>query len=137
MRKNSSFEKQFGNWLDLSLVSPVPGAVRALVFCISRRELAYVIELNGTAEFSHASSGWTWSEIWSPDAPKLIIPPDDGCVRFSEHCRKVRNAIRHYLEVGVLAHRLTAAEGIAIEALSEGFSLIWTRDQSRQVRIFE
>lgn len=97
MRKNRSLEKQFGNWLDVSLASPVPKAVRAFVFCISRRELAYVLELNGTAKFSRASSGWTWSEIWSPDAPKLIIPHDDAGGRFSEHCRKVRNAIRKHL----------------------------------------
>lgn len=137
MRKTSSLEKQLGNWLDVSLASPVPKAVRAFVFCVSRRELACVLELNGTAEFSRVSSGWTWSEIWSPDAPKLTIPPGDACGRFSEHCRKVRNAIRHYLEAGVHAHRLTAAEGIAIETLGEGFALIWTRDQPRQVHIFE
>lgn len=134
MRKIISLEKQLGNWLDVSLVGPVPKSVRAFVFCVSRRELAYVLELNGTAEFSHASSGWTWSEFWSPDTPKLILP-GDACGRFSEHCREVRNAIRHYLEVGVYAHRLTAAEGIAVETLGEGFALIWSRVQSRQVRL--
>lgn len=137
MRKNSSFEKQLGNWLDLSLAKPVPEAVRAFVFCVSRRELTDVLELNGTADFSKVSSGWTWSEIWSPDTPKLIMPPSDAGGRFSEHCSKVQNAIRHYLEVGIYAHRLTAADGIAIEILGEGFALIWTREESKREHILK
>lgn len=136
MRRPLSFDQRFAEWLDDGLARPVPKPVRAFVFGVSRRELAFVVELNGTAEFNPSTSGWTWSEIWSPEVPKLTVPAQVCCGRLSECSRQVREAVRRYLESGVFARRLTATEGIAIETLNEGYALIWTPNQTKQERLF-
>jgi len=110
--------------------------VRAFAFGVSRRELTFAVEVNGTAEFNRASSGWTWSEIWSPDTPKLTVPNRVCCGHLTECSRRVRKAILLYMDCGVFARRLTSVEGIAIETLGEGYSLIWTPEQSKQERLF-
>jgi len=136
MRKSVPFIRKFANWLDDSLATPPPESVRAFVFGVNRRELAFAVELNGTAEFHRVGSGWVWSEIWSPEAPKLTVPAEVCRDRVFECTRRVRMAIRHYLDCGTFASRLTRVEGIAVEAFGAGYTLIWTPDQSKQQRLF-
>lgn len=136
MRQSIPFIRQLAVWLDESLATPPPKPVRAFVFGVNRRELTFAVELNGTEEFHRVGSGWVWSEIWVPETPKLTVPAEVCRDQVFECTRRVREAVRHYLDYGTFASRLTGVEGIAIEAFGEGYELIWTPDQTHQQRLF-
>ncbi len=123
------FTRKFAVWLDASLVPAPPQSVRAFAFGLSQRELSFVVELIGTEEFQKEGTRWIWSELWTPDVAKLIIPSKISCDQLSECIRQVRTAIRHYLAHGTYASRLKKAEGIAIEALGHSYDLLWARDE--------
>jgi len=136
MRKIPTFEEQVCAWLDDCLKNEIPTDVRAFAFGINERELCFVIELNGTSEFNHNCSSWTWSEFWHPSNPKLCVPTTVSCGQRKRCSMRLKVAIMDYIKSGIYAQRLTNREGIAIQTLDEGFELISYTSLAPRRRIF-
>lgn len=107
--------------------------VRALSFCITRNELCYCVELNGTSEFQRYGTAWTWSENWAPAVGRIRVPAKVCCGHI-DYCNFiVTTEVLNYIREGMFRHKLNRFEGIAVEAMGDSYELVWLNDNLRGV----
>jgi shikimate kinase len=131
------FEARFNEWLNRSLMEPIPKQVKALCFNLfepsGESGVKFGIELIGAGRFDSNDPDWPCSEVWEPSTRRLPIPVSFSGEHWSECLEKVKELVLRQLNTESAGIRkLKQKKGIGIGFVDGGLDVVWQQSQTRR-----